>query len=187
MRESLKGSARWHRTAAGVAVLAVAAVVAPTMALSATGSTTASVNVNSVLSLTAPASISFGSVAYDSMSASVATPVVVTSNAAKGYQLSVQRTAFSNAGGGLAGDNVDIPLVVANPSGAGVAPGSTTPAASDVPIRTSATSLLGSGNAGHVTSVSGDTWNLGLVLGPVPFTQDGARSSTVTFTAVTTP
>ncbi len=187
MKGSTKGSARWPRAAAGVAVLALAVGAVPAMAVPATGSTTATVTVNSILSLTAPASISFSNISVGGTSPASATPVAVTSNAAKGYQLSVGRTAFTNAGGGSVADNVDIPLTVANPSGVGVAPGSTTPASSDVAILTAASSLLGAGNAGHVTGSAGDTWNLGLVLGPVPFTQDGLRSSTVTFTAVTTP
>jgi hypothetical protein len=145
------------------------------------------VSIDSYLAINVPTAISFSNLAVGATSPSSPAPVVVTSNASTGYQLTVTRTPFANSGGGANADNVDIPLVISNPGLAGVAPAGTTPAAVNVAVPTSASAVIGSGNPGHITGISGDTWNLGLMLGPVPFTQDGLRTSTVTFTAVTTP
>jgi hypothetical protein len=151
-------------------LVAALAIAAPAMAADA--STTVSADVNTVIAVSAPASIDFGSVnvgAQESANADVS----VTSNISGGYTLSASRTSFTNG---------DIPLgwtAVTNPSN--------TTAATPGAIPTSGSIAIGAMTPGFVTSPTGDHWMVTLGLGPIPFTLDGAHSSTVTFTATATP
>jgi len=151
-------------------IIGVLAVAVP--AVAATDTTTVSANVNTVLSVSAPASIDFGAVdPGDSESAEA--DVSVISNVSNGYTLAASRTVFSNG---------DIPLAFTS----AVAPSNST-AASAGAIPTSGSRTIGSMTPGFVTNAAGDHWLITLGLGPVPFTLDGAHQSTVTFTATATP
>ena len=132
-----------------------------------------SATVNSKIQLTAPADFDFGSLDIGSSTTATGKQVTVVSNIRGGYQLSVTRTAFTFG---------DIPLAIntaAAPSGAAL----DLTASTDTAISTSAAL-----NLGHRTSTispeAGDVWVFGFKLGPVPFVQDGAHSSTLTFTAL---
>jgi hypothetical protein len=133
-------------------------------------STCVTADVVSTITVTAPALISFGSLAVGETSAPAAAPVNVKSNAG-GYQLSVTRTAFTNG---------DLPLSVASAAPADPAQLLDLSGLTAIPT-------IGSVDIGHrsgVTPEAGDTWPLSLTLGPVPATATGTHASIVTFTAI---
>ena len=147
------------------------AVAAPAMA--ASSGTTVTANVNTVLSVSAPASLGFGAVdPGDNPSSSAA--VTVVSNVSNGYTLTASRTAFTPD---------EIPLAFSGVTGT---PANAS-AGSAGAIPTSGSITIGTGAAGFVTPQAGAVWNVGLSLGPVGFIRDGVHSSTVTFTATATP
>ena len=151
-------------------LLAALAVAVPASA--ATSATTVSANVNTVLSVSAPATLDFGSVnTGDTPNAQA--DVAVVSNVSNGYTLTASRTAFSNG---------DISLAFMGAT----APANTTTGTTGA-ILTSGSRTIGIGQAGFVTAQLGSHWLIDLGLGPVPFTLDGDHSSTVTFTATATP
>jgi hypothetical protein len=140
--------------------------------MAADDATTVSANVNTVIAVSAPASIDFGALDVGSQ-ASAPADVAVTSNISGGYTLSASRTGFTNG---------DIPLgwtAVTNPAN--------TTAATPGAIPTSGSIAIGAMTPGFVTSPTGDHWLVTMGLGPIPFTLDGAHQSTVTFTATATP
>ncbi|MDX6510913.1 MAG: large repetitive protein [Gaiellaceae bacterium] len=133
------------------------------------GSTEVTATVAPTLTVSAPASIAFPTLAVGQTSSPLAVPITVSSNATGGYQLGVTRTAFS-AG--------DIPLSISS-----AAP------ASGMLLDLSGTTAIptaGSLNVGHrtstITAAGGDSWPTSLVLGPVPLVASGTHTSTVTFT-----
>ena len=98
----------------------------------------------------------------------------MVSNVSNGYTLTASRTNFSNG---------DIPLAFTGAT----APANTTTGTDPGAIPTSGSRTIGTGLAGFVTPQLGAHWLIDLGLGPVPFTLDGAHSSTVTFTATAHP
>jgi hypothetical protein len=128
-------------------------------------------DVVSTITVTAPALVSFGSLAVGETAGPVAAPVNVKSNAG-GYQLSVTRTVFTNG---------DLPLSVA--SAAPADPAQVLDLSGLTAIPTSGSVDIGH-RSGSITPDAGDTWPLSLTLGPVPATATGTHASIVTFTAV---
>lgn len=149
-----------------------AALVMAAPAMPATDTTTVSASVNTVLSVTAPESIDFGAV-DPGQSYTKNAAVSVTSNVSNGYTLSASRTAFTNG---------DIPLSY----NSATAPANATAATAGA-IPTTGSRTIGASAANSVTAATGDAWGIVLGLGPVPFTQDGAHASTLTFTVTATP
>jgi hypothetical protein len=126
--------------------------------------------VGKILSVSAPASLSFPTILPGQTSTPVSAPLKVTTNDASGYQLSVSRTAFS-AG--------DIPLsILSGAPGSGQILDLTGTTA----IPTASSVQIGH-RAGTFTSATGDPWATSLQLGPVPFVGSGTHQSIVTFTA----
>jgi hypothetical protein len=128
-------------------------------------------DVVSTITVTAPALVSFGSLAVGETGGPAAAPVNVKSNAG-GYQLSVTRTAFTNG---------DLPLAIQ--SAAPPEPEMLLDLSGLTAIPTSGSVDIGH-RSGSITPDAGDTWPLSLVLGPVPATATGTHASIVTFTAV---
>jgi len=168
-------SARRGTLALGAAALALGVVAPAALAVapSSPGTTTVSATVNSKIQVTAPADFDFGSLDIGGSATATNKQVTVVSNIRGGYQLSVVRTAFSGG---------DIPLAINASAAASGASLDLTPS-TDTLVPTS-----GSLNLGHRTNTispqAGDAWIFGFNLGPVPFVQDGAHSSTLTFTAL---
>jgi hypothetical protein len=169
-------SARRGALALGTAVLALGAAVPAALAVptapSSSGTTAVSASVNSKIQITAPSDFDFGALDIGGTASATGKQVTVVSNIHGGYQLSVSRTAFSGG---------DIPLAInasAAPSGALL----------DLLSGDNAITTSSALNLGHRSSTispsTGDTWTFGFTLGPVPFVQDGAHSSTLTFTAL---
>jgi hypothetical protein len=129
-------------------------------------------NVVSTITVTAPALVSFGSVAVGETAGPAAAPVNVKSNDDGGYQLSVTRTAFTNG---------DLPLSIDS----AVPPAGTALDLSGLTAIPLGPLNLSIGHrAGSITPAEGDTWPLSLTLGPIPATATGTHASIVTFTAV---
>jgi hypothetical protein len=128
-------------------------------------------DVVSTITVTAPALISFGSLAVGETAGPAAAPVNVKSNAG-GYQLSVTRTAFTNG---------DLPLSI---DSAAPPAGTALDLAGLTAIPLGPLNLAIGHRAGSITAAEGDTWPLSLTLGPVPATATGTHASIVTFTAV---
>jgi hypothetical protein len=132
-------------------------------------------NIAATILVTAPTSLSAGTLAVGQSSPALSAPVTVFSNDPSGYQLTVTRTAFSSP--------TDIPMSISSPAvsapQAFLAP--FTGASALIP--TSGNLNLGTSNT--FTPVSGDAWPFQIVVGPVPFgIPAGAHQSVVTFTAV---
>lgn len=173
---------RFHRRKA-VALITGAALCAAgagsAMAITASGDTVVNATVNEQLQITTTPLVSFPALNVGDTSAPQSAPVNVVSNVAAGYQLSVNRTVFTNG---------DIPLYynfAANPADPTMLIDTTV--GTPVPVPTTIPAF----NVGHRTNTisppTGDNWDVELLLGPVPFVASGAHSSTVTFTAVGLP
>jgi len=166
-----------YRGIGAIGAAAVIAVAAAGPATAASDDTTLSTSVNTRLVLSAPASVDFGALDVGGTSDVKNVPVNVVSNDSQGYQLSVARTVFTRS-------DRDIPVSVLVPKAS--LPNTATDADPDVPtaVPASGPALNLSNRTSSITAESGDNWALGMRLGPVPFTQDGGHTSTVTLTAV---
>ncbi len=161
-----------HRPLVVATGVLCALAVGGSAALAADASTTVTANVNTVLAVSAPASLDFGTLSPGDSATSTA-DVTVVSNVSNGYTLTTSRTVFSNG---------DIPLAftgATNPANTTVSPTGAIP--------TTGSRTIGVMAPGSITAQAGDHWLVNLGLGPVPFVKDGAHTATVTFTATATP
>jgi hypothetical protein len=121
-------------------------------------------------------SLSFGTAAAGATPAPLPENVIVSSNNAAGYSLSVARTAFSPR---------DLPLAIgaSAPAGATIAPALAGGALVGIPVQPATALTIGTKDAPSGTN--GDVWAARIGFSaPLPLVATGRYSATVTFTAI---
>jgi hypothetical protein len=148
---------------------AIAGLCAAALAIGAAATAT-----GTVITVSSPAGVSFTNLTIgDTASQAAAVSVIMdNSGSTEKYDLSVTRTVFTNG---------DIPLRlrgVSSPSDTSLDAAVTGATGAAIPI---GSTLRVGGRTKKDKNVT-DTWNISLILGPVPFIQDGPHVSTLTFT-----
>lgn len=150
---------------------------APDLVVTNGGTNTVSVFRNTTpvtVAVSATGSLAFGAVAVGDTPAPRTLTHTVQTNARGGYQLLVQRTAFTNG---------DLPLRAQ----VGTVPAGATSPVAAAPAAVGTGSLALGGRDGALPGPGADSWTTAFTLGPIPFTAAGAHTSTLTVTAVTLP